>query len=108
MCVYTVPVLIYLLKGQYYTLKVTGFYCIFKKISKRKKKNRAKRDLFWLSLIMLTCYLYSSALRMAKQGGKLFFLKVQREGRTFVEGLLKSYFPFFGKCFGFPWTSKKL
>lgn len=74
MCVYTVPVLIYLLKGQYYTLKVTGFYCIFKKkVSKRKKKNREKRDLSWLLLIMLTCYLYSSALRMAKQGGKVIF-----------------------------------
>lgn len=73
MCVYTVPVLIYLLKGQYYTSKVTGFYCILKKASKRKKKSREKRDLFWLLVIMLTCYLYPSALRMAKQGGKVIF-----------------------------------
>lgn len=83
MCVYTVPVLIYLLKGQYYTSKVTRLLLYLKKISKQseKKKSREKRDLFWLLVIMLTCYLYPNALRMAKQGGKvIFFLKVQREG----------------------------
>lgn len=44
MCVYTVPVLIYLLKGQYYTLKVTGFYCIFKKKNKQKEKKEQRKE----------------------------------------------------------------
>lgn len=82
MCIYG-PSFNLLIKRSVLYVKSYPASTVFKKIisKQRKKKNREKRDLFWLLVIMLTCYLYPNALRMAKQGGKLFFfLKVQREG----------------------------
>lgn len=79
MCIYG-PSFNYLLKGQYYTLKVTGFYCILKKF-KQRNEQRKESLLIWLLLIMLTCYLCITVPFAWRSGeGKVIFLKVQREG----------------------------
>lgn len=80
MCIYG-PSFNLLIKRSVLYVKSYLLLLYFKKSKQKKKKSREKRDLFWLLVIMLTCYLYPSALRMAKQGGEsYFFLKVQREG----------------------------
>lgn len=90
MCVYTVPVLIYLLKGQYYTSKVTGFYCILKKSKQKKKKEQRKERLILVVGNNVNLLFISQCPSHGEAGGEsYFFLKVQREGGTFVEGLFK-------------------
>lgn len=100
MCIYG-PSFNLLIKRSVLYVKSYRLLLYLKKKSKQKeKKSREKTDLFWLSVIMLTCYLYPSALRMAKQGGgSYFFLKVQRDGGTFVEGLFKKLFSILRKVF---------
>lgn len=93
MCVYTVPVLIYLLKGQYYTLKVTGFYCIFKKSKQKKKKEQRKERLILVVANNVNLLFIFQCPSHGEAGGKsYFFLKVQRDGGTFVEDFLKAIF----------------
>lgn len=73
MCIYG-PSFNLLIKRSVLYVKSYRLLLYFKKKQpKEKKKSREKRDLFWLLVIMLTCYLYPSALRMAKQGGKVIF-----------------------------------
>lgn len=85
MCIYG-PSFNLLIKRSVLYVKSYRLLLYLKKKSKQKeKKSREKTDLFWLSVIMLTCYLYPSALRMAKQGGgeKLFFLKSTKRWGNF-------------------------
>lgn len=74
MCIYG-PSFNLLIKRSVLYVKSYRLLLYLKKKSKQKEKkeSREKTDLFWLSVIMLTCYLYPSALRMAKQGGKVIF-----------------------------------
>lgn len=100
MCVYTVPVLIYLLKGQYYTSKVTGFYCIFKKKQAKEKKEQRKERLILVVGNNVNLLFISQCPSHGEAGwGELFFLKSTKRGGTFVEGLFKKLFSILRKVF---------
>lgn len=102
MCVYTVPVLIYLLKGQYYTSKVTRLLLYLKKISKQseKKKEQRKERLILVVGNNVNLLFISQCPSHGEAGGKsYFFLKSTKRGGTFVEGLLKKLFSILRKMF---------
>lgn len=80
MCVYTVPVLIYLLKGQYYTSKVTRLLLYFKKASKRKKEQRKERLILVVGNNVNLLFISQYPSHGEAGGKSYFFLKVQREG----------------------------
>lgn len=86
MCVYTVPVLIYLLKGQYYTFKKLPASTVFlKKIFKQKdKKNTKEQRKERLILVVANnvnlLFIFQCPSHGEARGGKLFFLNYKERG----------------------------